>query len=35
MPKEAVLPLPVLALAIRSWPAMAMGKLWAWMGVMV
>jgi ABC-type amino acid transport substrate-binding protein len=31
--KAAVLPLPVLAWAIRSWPARASGRLAAWIGV--
>ncbi len=33
-PKAAVLPLPVLACASRSWPASASGRLAAWIGVM-
>ena len=32
--KAAVLPLPVLACAIRSWPASASGSAAAWIGVM-
>ena len=32
--KAAVLPLPVWAWAIKSWPARAIGKLAAWIGVM-
>ncbi len=33
IPKAAVLPLPVLAWAIRSWPLRMTGRLWAWIGV--
>ena len=32
-PKAAVLPLPVIAWAIRSWPASASGSAAAWIGV--
>jgi hypothetical protein len=32
MPNASVLPVPVLAWPIRSWPSSAMGSVSAWMG---
>jgi hypothetical protein len=35
IPKANVLPVPVLACPIRSWPSRAIGRVSAWMGNVV